>query len=453
MTTSIAPSAYHSNLTDAELESWRHVQDNDADAVADMLINSDHWHDVYIALSKIKYNNDLVDIDIFKAPGDTDTDTEHKELVQKLNNYFNDVSELTFNEAEKQIIQQGCRFFCLHANDAIFILAVRSLLKQYAAFKATNVLVNTKLLVKFPHRRILETFQFVIDVMDVNGLMPKGRAIRSLQKLRLVHAMIRARFKRQETDSAYKDATIREKWDASWGLPINQQDMIFALHTFSIEIIDGLKAKGEKLTVAEIENFYLTWHYYGRALGIHDALNPSNYTEGKALQKRIYKNQFILNNPNATVLAIPLIEFLRKLLPLHDDRHLYSIVKVYNDKRDYKHVFQKILKLPIEKATWMFVLVMKYSGSLWEWVMKIIFKLASDKQQESFKRAIETKNFDILQKLVNLEGNWSSKSFEIPDGFGDARSIEDEEVLQKEPNIFVRCLQKIFPGFWKLKNV
>jgi hypothetical protein len=280
--------------------------------------------------------------------------------------------------------------------------------------------------------------------MDMNGFLPTGKAIRSLQKLRLVHALIRARFKREKEDAKYVDEAIKEEWNEQWGLPINQQDMIFAIHTFSIEMIDGLKAQGQKLTDAEIENFYLTWHYYGKALGVHDAINPVTYKEGKALQERIYKKQFILNNPNATVLAEPLIEFMRGLLPLNKDRHLYAIVKLYNDPKDYKPVFQDILKLPMNKAAWHFIMIMKHADKLWEWVVKMLYKVSGDSQKESFDKALEMRNFSIMQKLVTLEGTWNSRAFEISDGFGDDAAEADEEIEKKEPNIVKRILFKLF---------
>lgn len=448
--------SYDPNLTDEELESWRFVQDDEADYLAFMIIRSPHWHDVYLGLSKVRYNNDLANIEIFRHDDDTDTDEDHQVLVKTLNAYFNDVSELTFIQQHKDTIRKGCAFFCRHANDGIFILAVRSLLKQYAAFKATNVLVNTKLLVRFPHRRILETFQFVIDVMDMHGFEPHGKAIRSLQKLRLVHALIRARFMREKNDPNYVDETINKDgkgvWDDRWGLPINQQDMIFALHTFSIEIIDGLKAQGQKLTDTEIENYYLTWHYYGKALGIKDALNPKTYKEGKALQERIYKRQFVIDNPNAKVLAEPLIGFMKELLPLNKDRHIYAIIKLYNDPKDYKPVFEDILKLPMNKAAWHFIYMMKYADKLWEWVIKVYLKLSGKHSKESFDKMLEMKNFSVLQKLKNFESNWSGGSFEISDGFGDDSAEADEKIEQQEPTAFSRVLHKVFPRFFKLKR-
>jgi hypothetical protein len=445
MTTTLTQSAYNPNLTDEQFDEWRKVQDDDVDYLASMLIKSPHWRDVYKALKDIQYNNELVDISIFRSPTDTDTIEDHDLLVKQLNNYFNNDSEFDFLTDHAAMVKRACEFFCRHANDAIFILAVRSLLKQYAAFNATNVLVNTKLLVQYPHRRIFETMQFVIDVMDVNGFEPTGKAKRSLQKLRLIHSLIRARFNREQTDPNYEDEAIREDWKAEWGLPINQQDMIFALHTFSIEILDGLKAKGVRLTKHEINDYYLTWHYYGKVLGIPDAINPTTYKEGKALQERIYKKQFKKDNPNGKVLAYPLIDFMKRLLPLNRNRHIFAIVKLYNDKKDYKPIFEDILQLEMYKAAWYFMILMKYAGHLWEWVIKLSQKLSSGVQKESFQKVLEMKNFSALQKLVSLELEYTGKQpgFNIGDGLGEDASKEDEEMEEKQPNILARIINKL----------
>jgi hypothetical protein len=51
--------------------------------------------------------------------------------------------------------------------------------------------VYTHRLINHPFRRIVETAQFVLDVMAPDGLGHSGRGVRSAQKVRLMHAAIR----------------------------------------------------------------------------------------------------------------------------------------------------------------------------------------------------------------------------------------------------------------------
>ena len=66
-----------------------------------------------------------------------------------------------------------------------------SLPEAYAAEKGAQVLAQTGRLDSDARRRILETGQFVIDVMAPGGLAPGGAGIHAAQRVRLMHAAIR----------------------------------------------------------------------------------------------------------------------------------------------------------------------------------------------------------------------------------------------------------------------
>lgn len=431
---------YNSKMSDDEFESWRNVQDDYADSVASTLLESGHARDIYPALAHIGVNSQKLSIDIFrKSNPDLVISEEHEQLVGVLSDYFNDLHLFPQTEEEKAIIRRGCEFFDLHVGDCLFALTLRSLLKQYAAFKATNVLVATKLLVDYPHRRIIETLQFVADVMEVNGFEPQGNAIRSIQKLRLVHSMIRHRINKKKNNVDYHDPAITTIWDDTWGAPINQQDMIFAVHTFSIEVIDGLLAHGVKVPRQAIDDYYMTWHLYGQALGVHPEINPTSYAEGKDLQLRIYRNQFI-PNANATALTPPLIEFSKSFLPFSPSTtHIYAMVKRYNDASDYKPVFEDILQIPVRDAHlgWM----------AWYFVMEGVLEtidtirrlfMSSENEEKRYSHRVANRNQRIIQALVDMNKTWSSKHFRIADGFGDSASKRDAKSITTEPTFFER---------------
>jgi hypothetical protein len=325
----------------AEFESWfagfRQKQDPEADAVATEIVKSPYAHQVYAAINPIQLNSDLVSIKTFevihKQLTNQPTNDEHVRLVELLNNYFNDTRHFSFSGDEKACIKRAGMFYNSHAIEATMVLAVRSLLKQYAAYNATQVLGSTRMLPQFPHRRILATMDFVLDVMAPNAFEPTGSAIRSIQKLRLVHALIRARINlksAQDSGNSNKnDMEINtDYWGGGiwqkdkWGLPINQQDMIFAIHTFSIEVIDGLANTDEDFDIATKNDYYYAWHLFGKALGVEDDINPNNYNDGKKMQEQIYALQFYpknadgtpFNNKIAPALSAPLINLLKSLL-------------------------------------------------------------------------------------------------------------------------------------------
>lgn len=296
------PSVNPMLLSDKEFEKYRYIMDQQADTAAWSILNFLDHGQVYGILGRIQQNTDLVDFNEIKNLSYTpkggnqeNIDFLIKFCVGKVNDYFNDLRFFQWTPEEKECLRKAAIFFNSHMTECTMALALRSLLKQYAAFKSTNVLTYTKLLPKYPYRRIISTMQFVLDVMEQNAFEPEGYGIRSIQKLRLVHALIRNRI---ELNTLLKTPGLM--WNDDWGKPINQQDMIFAVHTFSIEVIHGMIASGEYVSPEEAQNYYYAWHLIGRALGVKDELNPSDYNIGVKVQNRIYQK----NLPKTTRMAL-----------------------------------------------------------------------------------------------------------------------------------------------------
>jgi hypothetical protein len=251
--------------------------------------------------------------------------------------------------------------------------------------------------------------------------------------------MIRHRINKKKSNPDYHDPAITMMWDDAWGLPINQQDMIFAVHTFSIEVIDGLLANGVKIPQQAIDDYYMTWHLYGRALGVHPEINPTSYAEGKVLQARIYKHQFIPNK-NALALTPPLIDFTKTFLPFSPGTmHIYAIVKRFNDPADYKPVFEDILNLPIGNAhlgwmIWFFIL--EHALEVIDAIRRLF--MSSKGEEKQYNHRVATRNQRMIQALVDMNRTWSSKHFRIADGFGDSASKVDARKIITEPTFLQR---------------
>ena len=435
-------------LTPESFDAYRNVQDDYADQVATDIIRNPHHFQVYRQLGQIKKNNDPVDIKIAELQRELGHDDEkHKEFVKLLNDYFENLEFLEFTPEQMEVIKKGCDFFALHASSATLALAVRSLLKQYAAFNATNVLMSTHMLTEYPHRRILETMQFVLDVMDPDGFDPDHYAKRSIQKLRLVHAMIRARIHAQDenVDGHYIP------WDQEvWGKPINQQDMIFAIHTFSIEVIDGLKAAGFDLEKTYYKEYYLTWHYIGKALGVKDEINPKTYEEGKALQEYIYSKQFTDQNPNGKALADPLLQFLDELIPLAGPRDVLAIIKLFNDPKDYDPVFKDILKIDVGDASEGFYRLLKGGLAAVRNKAEKEYNSKQGAEQQAFLEQMGYRNMGLLHEMVRISTTWKGDSFRIADGFGTGAGQIDQKKDEKRGPFYevIRLLWDALKIFW-----
>src|SRR5687768_17965232 len=109
----------------------------------------------------------------------------------------------------------------------------------------------------------------------------------SIKKLRLLHAMIRYRLLHKMYDTS-----LGEYNQEKYGFPINQEDMVFAIHTFSIEIIQGLREMRIAISDEDAENYFQCWKLIGRGLGIRRELEPENYARSEEhtseLQSRLH---------------------------------------------------------------------------------------------------------------------------------------------------------------------
>lgn len=77
--------------------------------------------------------------------------------------------------------------------------------------------------------------------------------------------------------STPEKSSTREEWDSKYyGMPINQEDMMVTLLTFSVEVlrtVERLTFKGT-LTELEAESYLHMWRYIGYLIGMHEDLNP-----------------------------------------------------------------------------------------------------------------------------------------------------------------------------------
>lgn len=431
-------------LSDEEFEKFRYRGDPDVDTIALTVMEVLDHEELHRIMSTIQKNSDPVSFagltKISPRPGVSVRDPESflQQYRKVLELYFGNMI-FQFTPEEKECLRRASIFFDTHMTECTLALAVRSLLKQYAAFKSTNVLAYTKLLPQYPYRRIISTMQFVLDVMERNAFEPEGYGLRAIQRLRMVHALIRIRI---DVDKLRK--TPGREWNDEWGTPINQQDMIFAVHTFSIEVIHGLLASGEKISDEEIQNYYYAWHIIGRMLGVVDELNPSDYKIGVQVQERIYAKEFIKDNPNGPLLAEPLIKFLVDVLPMAKRKGVYGVVKLFNDKKDYEPVFKDILKLDLSESSSFFTSMYKTQDWIRHALINIKYFFTPNAKRSDYLSDIAKNQHKLFESIMDIAKTWSGSHFRMADAFG-TQAAEESVAADKAMPMWKRAVKYFFP--------
>ncbi|HYE88290.1 MAG TPA: oxygenase MpaB family protein [Vicinamibacterales bacterium] len=199
----------------------------------------------------------------------------------------------------------GERLFAAHGPEIMMLLCCYSLPSSYAAKKGVQVLHRTAYLAKRPNRRLFETAQFIVDVLSPGGLGPGGNGLRTAQKVRLMHAAIRHLIL---TDTA-------NPWDTAYlGVPINQEDLLGTLMTFTWLILDGLSNLGVQLTPEEQQAYLDTWLVVGALMGIELPLLPGTVDEARATTALIERRQ-VAESPQGREMMAALLGMMQDNLP------------------------------------------------------------------------------------------------------------------------------------------
>jgi hypothetical protein len=193
-------------------------------------------------------------------------------------------------------ILAGQQVFVRHGPLCLAALACASLPFCYAQRSEALVLGTTQKLVEHEQRRILETAQFLIDVMQPGGLSPMGKGVRSAQKVRLMHAAIRnllraAPPQQMASERTFEQLLLETPWDPANGTPINQEDLAFTLQTFAWVTLSSLERFGADLTPREQQAYLHAWSVTGALMGVSEDLLPSNPTEARTLFEKVRQRQ------------------------------------------------------------------------------------------------------------------------------------------------------------------
>ncbi|MFJ8478119.1 oxygenase MpaB family protein [Kitasatospora sp. NPDC094011] len=224
-------------------------------------------------------------------------------LPPKLQQYFEESAVLPA-WADRAQLERGHDLLGRYQPLIATILLCGSLPLCYTCGNGAEVLVRSQRLTSGVFRRLAETSQFVVDVLDNDGLGPSGRGLRSAQKIRLLHATMR-----------YHVSQLGD-WDAArLGVPVNQEDLAGTLMSFSVAIPRGLAKLGVELLPEDRDAYFHVWRVVGHVLGVHEQLNAVKFGDGSALADVIVGRQQRASDAG-TVLTKGVVDFIREMLPV-----------------------------------------------------------------------------------------------------------------------------------------
>ncbi len=180
---------------------------------------------------------------------------------------------------------------------------------SFAAMPACYVLPHVaKLLssthsLKYPSKRMAETGQFTVYLMQPGAFEAGSRFIPAAQKVRLLHASIRHHLKRED------------RWDtAILGTPICQEDMIGGQMMFSIQVLDALHRLGIHMSNEGAEAYYYAWRVVGAILGIDQDQVPKGLQAAREFSD-LYMTRHMGPSEEGVQLTRQLIDLYEEVVP------------------------------------------------------------------------------------------------------------------------------------------
>ncbi|HEY3499830.1 MAG TPA: oxygenase MpaB family protein [Polyangiaceae bacterium] len=302
--------------------------------------------------------------------------------------YLNSASPIAGKDAE--VIEKGQELFAEHGPLMLMCLGCYSLPASYAAAKGVVVLHRTAYLEKRPTKRLFETTQMVIDVMTPGGLEAGGRGVRTIQKVRLMHAMVRHLIRNDR----------KQPWPAELGLPINQEDLAGTLTAFVWGTLDGLAKLGVHPSAEQKEQYLAAWRVVGRMMGLQEVLVPRDMAEAEALKQRIEDRQ-VAPSEEGRVLTRALLDLMERNSELPVLRQLPAALM----RHFLPDPVPSYLGIPEHRLEILAVDALELLAKGEEWLMR---------ESPAFERAARAFSVHFISWMVKVDLGGKSAPFVIP---------------------------------------
>ena len=241
--------------------------------------------------------------------------------------------------------------------------------------------------------RLMETAQFVVDIMRPGAFSSTGGGVMLALKVRLIHAAIRHFIKK------------KGDWDSNeLGEPINHEDMSGTLLSFSSLILEGLDKQKFGLTEEEKDAFYHSWRVVGHIMGLPIELMPESYKESLALGHTIMDQQAGESEYGKT-LTTALVDFINETI---DIKWLNNVLA---ESLIYYFCGRKTSKMiGIKKHRFLLVFVI--------WIFQrgygLIFRLFNRNMDAYLVKKLSIFNRHLLSKIILKFNEDKQIAFDLP---------------------------------------
>lgn len=233
---------------------------------------------------------------------------------------------------------RGQQLFDLYGPEVLLVLGSCALPLAYAAGNGVQVVARARRLKDDPIRRLCDTAQMVINVMQPGALAVGAVGWSSARKVRLIHALVRRHVQADE----------RGPWEPAWGTPINQEDQAGTLLTFSVGVLHGLRRMGASISAEQGDGYIQAWGAVGELLGVDPALRPQTEAEAAALATRIGARQ-IRKTAEGEELSMHLLTAVDSLFPVSG--YAASLSHFFLDDTAFGEKVADVLAIPAPNWT------------------------------------------------------------------------------------------------------
>lgn len=175
----------------------------------------------------------------------------------------------------EQAVQFAHRLGATHG----YVLRDLSLMAGYLMPGFNQPLIATGALKQNASTRLAETTKWWIEITEPQGLERFHAGFKSTLYVRFIHALVRLHVRQ------------KKEWDAAtWGLPINQLDLMATNLAFSSVVLLGVRMLGIFPNRSEREAFLHFWRYVGWLMGVNEEWLIEDEKQGWRL---IYLLQFM----------------------------------------------------------------------------------------------------------------------------------------------------------------